>query len=127
MEIITSIDVRWIFSIIVVVYCLFMLFNGLKDISKLDRYVKGDKVKFEIGDRVCVLDGFTNNNRSKNFAGTGYLSELVGKILTISIVYNKNGIPLYHFENMVGGIFEYALCDVSHMREEKLKELGIQC
>lgn len=86
-------------------------------------------MKFNIGDKVYTLPGFTNNlndfqDGTNKYGGAGYKEDL---ILTVSHVSNKtlkNDNDAYFFEELNGyGIYEYALENYSMIRNKKIDEI----
>ncbi len=76
--------------------------------------------KFNVGEVVYTIPGFdgdTDIGGKQRYAGYGYREYLSLTITKINFSINKDTIPVYFFEEIEHGIYEFALTNIRLERE----------
>ena len=83
--------------------------------------------KYNIGEKIIFIPGFTDSYKQPNYGGGGYSDpNIYGEIiLTISSIIEvpERNSNAYFFENWTNGAFEFAIKSLNEVRNEKLNQL----
>lgn len=98
-------------------------------INYLNYYMNNKPSKYKVGDKVRMRPGFSHDQKHPNYIGHGYIKDSKRKLTIKSIEPDThgffNGQWLYFFEEVMDGVAEKALIDISEERDKKLTKLGI--
>jgi hypothetical protein len=91
--------------------------------------MKTSTSKYKVGDKVYMRPGFSSDQKHHNYIGHGYIKDSKKKLTIKSIELDTNdhfgGQWLYFFEEIMDGVAEKALIDISEERNKKLTRLGL--